>query len=340
MRTRLGLTVAVAILLTAGAAPGQFVARDPGPRWNDSPGAGDPIEGLTENQKQLFEAGRDDFLEQETVADGLGPRFNLDSCAGCHIHPAVGGTSPKVNPQVEVAKAFGAMNVIPPFIKADGPVREARFRYKPDGSRDGGVHALFVISRRREGPESDAGACYIRQEDFEGEVARNNVVFRIPTPTFGLGLVEQIPDYLINANARADYTTKTNLGIGGRAHRLLPTGNPNRNGNDGTIARFGWKAQNKSLLLFSGEAYNVEMGITNELFPTERDETPSCQYATTPNDVTNTDAESPLEALSGIQKLAAFMRLLAPPTPSTTGPGTQYSRDRGKQLFVSTGCAF
>ena len=339
MRTRLGLTLAVAILLTAGSAPGQFVAKDPGPRWNDSPGAGDPIAELTENQKQLFEAGKEDFLEQEIVADGLGPRFNLDSCAGCHLHPSVGGSSPKVNPQVQVAKAFGAMNSMPSFIKADGPVREARFRYKPDGSRDGGVHALFVISGRVDGPESDARSCTIRQEDFEGEVTRNNVVFRIPTPTFGLGLVEQIPDYAINLNARADYTTKTNLGIAGRAHRLLPTGNPNRNGNDGTIARFGWKAQNKSLLLFSGEAYNVEMGITNELFQTERDETPSCQYATTPNDVTNTDAESPLEALSAIQKFAAFMRFLAPPTPSTTGPGNQSSRDRGKALFTSTGCA-
>jgi len=30
--------------------------------------------------------------------------------------------------------------------------------------------------------------------------------------------------------------------------------------NDGTISRFGWKAQNKSLMIFSGEAYNVEYG--------------------------------------------------------------------------------
>jgi CxxC motif-containing protein (DUF1111 family) len=338
MRTRLGLTVAVAILLTAGSAPGQFGARDPGPRWEKA-GAGDPIAGLTTNQLQLFEAGRDDFVEEEIVAEGLGPRFNLDSCAGCHLQPAVGGTSPKVNPQVAVAKAYGAQNTVPSFIKLDGPVREARFRYKPDGSRDGGVHALFVITGRVDGPESGAQGCYIRQEDFEAEVARNNVVFRIPTPTFGLGLVEQIPDYAINLNARAEYMAKTNLGIGGRAHRLLPTGNPNRNGNDGTIARFGWKAQNKSLLLFSGEAYNVEMGITNELFQNERDETPSCQFAPTPNDTINTDAESPLEALNGIQKFAAFMRFLAPPTPSTTGPGTDDSRKNGKRLFVSTGCA-
>ena len=60
----------------------------------------------------------------------------------------------------------------------------------------------------------------------------------------------------------------------------------NRNGNDGTITRFGWKAQTQSLLLFSGEAYNVEMGITSELFPNERDQDADCQYSSTPNDIT------------------------------------------------------
>src|SRR5215470_18899530 len=72
-------------------------------------------------------------------------------------------------------------------------------------------------------------------------------------------------------------TAKATLGIGGRPNIILPfhaiSGQPNKNGNDGTFGRFGWKAQNKSLLVFSGEAYNVEMGITNEAFQTERDET-------------------------------------------------------------------
>src|SRR6266576_3971424 len=71
----------------------------------------------------------------------------------------------------------------------------------------------------------------------------------------------------------------------------LPTamlsGNVNRSANDGTITRFGWKAQNKSLLLFAAEAYNVEMGITSELLPQERDETPSCIFTATPNNVLN-----------------------------------------------------
>src|SRR5438132_1664033 len=59
-----------------------------------------------------------------------------------------------------------------------------------------------------------------------------------------------------------------------------------RTGNDGTITRFGWKAQNKSLLIFAGEAYNVEQGVTNELFPNERETDPSCQYNDTPEDHT------------------------------------------------------
>src|SRR5207344_1926390 len=106
--------------------------------------------------------GLDDFAEAEGVGDGLGPRFNLDSCGGCHSQPAIGGTAPATNPQVAVATAFGARNRIPSFITANGPVREARFISKPDGSPDGGVHALFVITGRADDTGSAAG-CNISQ---------------------------------------------------------------------------------------------------------------------------------------------------------------------------------
>src|SRR5262245_33590807 len=221
---------------------------DPGVRGGDA-GAGAPLPGLTDAERAYFNASKDVFEEVEAVADGLGPRFNLDSCAGCHSQPATGGSSPPTNPQVAVATAQGAKNVVPSFITANGPVREARFVRKPDGTPDGGVHALFVITGR-----SDAAGCNIRQPDFAGELARNNVVFRIPTPTFGLGLVENVADAALEAALAANSLQKRSLGISGRF---------NRSGNDGTITRFGWKAQNKSLLIFSGEAYNVEMGVTN-----------------------------------------------------------------------------
>ena len=312
-------------------------ARDPGPRGG-ADAAGGPLAGLTGPQLALFEAGQTDFREEEGVGDGLGPRFNMNSCGGCHAQGGLGGSSPVVNPQVAVATAFGARNQVPFFAKADGPVREARFKYKADGSRDGGVHALFVVSGRVDSTGNVSG-CTIRQEDFVAQSRAGNVIFRIPTPVFGAGLIEQISDGTIVANQAANGPRKGSLGIRGRPHRVPLNGTTNVNGNDGTIARFGWKAQNKSLLLFSGEAYNVEMGISNELFQTERDETAGCQFAATPNDVTNPAAASLAESMSAIERFAHFMRFLAAPTPSANTPGGAGSITNGRALFQTVGCA-
>jgi CxxC motif-containing protein (DUF1111 family) len=275
-----------------------------------------------------FEAGKDDFNEAELLEEGFGPRFNLDGCGGCHAAPAVGGTSPAVNPQVAVATAFGARNQIPSFIKADGPIREARFKFGAGGQRDGGVHALFVTTGRNDGT-GDNSKCKIQQDDFERQLARNNVIFRIPTPVFGAGLIELIPDGVILANLNADSFIKSRLGISGRA---------NRSGNDGTVTRFGWKAQNKSLMVFAGEAYNVEMGISNEMFMSERDENPDCQTAGLPNDISALDGTTGVDSVSGVEKFAFFMRFLAAPTPSATAPGSAASITSGKSAFMSVGC--
>ncbi len=312
----------------------RFAASDPGVRPGPA-SAGGMLPGLTPSEKRGFQVGLEAFGEvasvQGTIRDteaGLGPRFNLDSCAGCHTQPDIGGTSPVVNPQVEVAKKEGANNEIPPFIKRDGPVREARFKNNTDGTPDGGVHALFTIAGR-----NDAPGCFLQQPDFRTAIARQNVVFRIPTPLFGLGLIEAIDDDAILANMRANVAAKQSLGIGGRVNKM--TGRPNTSGNDGTVTRFGWKAQNKSLEMFSGEAYNVEQGITNDLFPQERDEAPNCYFNTTPESQTDLEAVDHLEGQSDVVKFAMFMRFLAPPRPA---PDTD-TIVRGRKLFADVGCA-
>jgi len=320
------------------AAAGYVGAPDPGVRSGTSD-AGAPLPGLTQSELAFFNAGKGEFDGPEDVGDGLGPTMNLDSCAGCHAQPSTGGTSPAVNPQFAFATRDGAADQVPPFITENGPVREARFVKNPDGTPDGGVHALFTISGR-----PDANGCALAQPDFATQQATSNVIFRIPTPVFGAGLIEQIPDSVIVANKNSYASQKIALGIAGRANMVVSgntiSGLANKNGNDGTIARFGWKAQNKSLLLFSGEAYNVEMGITNELFQTERDETSTCQFASVPNSVTNiTNAATPIDAISDIEKFSIFMRLLAPPTPSPDTPGGADSIGRGRQLFTDVGCA-
>jgi CxxC motif-containing protein (DUF1111 family) len=200
------------------------------------------------------------------------------------------------------------------------------------------VHALFTITGR-----TGAAGCFLEQPDFAAEAANKNLIFRIPTPLFGSGLMEQIPDSVLVANQAANSAAKKALGIRGRPNRVKAgraiSGETNNNGNDGTIARFGWKAQNESLLLFSGEAYNVEMGITNELFQQEREQDPACQFASFPNDVTDTEATETPEGLSAIEKFAFFQRFLAAPTPSPDTPGGTSSINNGRALFERVGCA-
>src|SRR4051794_37886394 len=71
--------------------PASPQARDPGVRAGAAAGA--PLANLTASEFALFSAGKEDFDEPESPADGLGPRMNLDSCGGCHSQPATGGTS-------------------------------------------------------------------------------------------------------------------------------------------------------------------------------------------------------------------------------------------------------
>jgi CxxC motif-containing protein (DUF1111 family) len=366
-RTRLTSVMGcmVALLFPAMA----YAQTDPGVRpgpINGQPGATPtnplPLESVSANSPtgalEFFQNGLGRFQEIEVVSNGantgLGPRFNFNQCSGCHAQPAVGGTGPASNLQFQViANGFvnGSTNTIPSFITANGPTREARFPFffsasgRPNTSApNGGVEDLFTVSGR-----PDAGRCSLEQPNFAEAQETNNIIFRIPTPVFGAGLIENIDDSTLIAVKTA--AAANNFGISGTF---------NHNGNDGTIARFGWKAQNKSLEMFAGEAYNVEMGISNELFPQDRplpeeDQTGAGLPANClnlsgtgyPEDTTNfgptvTSSDSYAQYASipsDVVQFAMFMRLLAPPVPSPNTPGGPGSINTGRALFSSIGCA-
>src|SRR5258708_6562744 len=227
----------ISVLIVSAPAPSQAqIARDPGPRTG-TPGAGKPLSDLAGPQMNLFNAGIAEFKKRDEVkADGLGPRMNLDSCAGCHSYPDAGGTSPPdLNPQFDFfQKNLTTTNKLPRFVTKDGPVREARFKFNPDGKTpDGGVHSIFTITGLK-----DADGCVLQQPDFARALRRHNVIFRIPTPVFGAGLIEQIPDRVIlenHAMKRGNpYRVTGRVNIINAGHALPPPQNPN--GNDGTIA--------------------------------------------------------------------------------------------------------
>jgi CxxC motif-containing protein (DUF1111 family) len=283
-------------------------------------GTGNPLSGLWVQSINVFETvasvqGNAPSVNGGTEGIiGLGPAFNSNSCVSCHQAPVVGGSSGGIvsitpsngtqisytmplsfttNPELQaMSDDNNNFNTNPQFpsqfnpngppftdVQPDGPSLEVRL---VNGGGTGGfvvpqfgVAELFTIEGR-----TDAPGCTIPQFNFQG-LGNNSISFRIPTPTFGLGLVEATPDQTLVNNLAIN-----NPATAAAAAALGISGTFNRSGNDGTITRFGWKAQNKSLLIFAGEASNVEMGVTNELFPNEKTTltatSPACPLTTSP----------------------------------------------------------
>jgi di-heme oxidoreductase (putative peroxidase) len=289
------------------------------------------------------------FPQIRTNSNGLGARHNADQCFVCHAQPTLGGSGGFIVPNPGqgtpmlpenplfrlVPHRFGKQNVVPVFEQQYGPIREVRFKFNPDGTRDGGVHQLWVVTGITTDPTLTS--CSLTQPNFAAQFAAGNLSFRIPLQMLGLGLIDSIQDREILSHFNATASQRAALGIGGH---------PNRSGNDGTITRFGWKAQNKSLTMFAAEAYNVEMGITNELFPTATEEDPGCQGPDKPepNDVTRTDPNdsdneafnNPLHILADWMQFTLLMRFTDGPQPD---PNPSASAIRGKTVFNNIGCA-
>ncbi len=249
---------------------------------------GGPLTGTTTEGRRLFDAGRVDFLENETVEEGLGPAFNGISCAGCHSVPVTGGVG-----NVSLLRA--------------GRVQNGRFVEPAGGSL---VH-LFATEPRCQ-PQVPRDATIVSR--------------RIPTPLFGAGLVEAIPDETLIA-----LQDRPTDGVRGRAARVrdLETGTQR-------VGRFGWKSQHATLLAFSADAYLNEMGITNDLMPTEAGTGLTAGQLAACDPVPGIEDErDPITGRRSIDNFTNFMRFLAP-IPS--GPADSSTR-RGEDLFASTGCA-
>ena len=350
-----------------------FGQKDPGVRLGPA-GAGSPLSALTKIELSLFEEGLQRMNQLEAVCDscsdlpvgtfvdpvkaklvtqtnssGLGVRFNGDQCSACHNQPSVGGSgglmvpNPQDPPNLQrrpenpmfdlMPHRKGATNQVPSFVQQYGPIREVRFAKREDGSPDGGVHQLFTIVGRSDiFPGNAQGRCTSEElpyTNFDKQFAKGNVRFRIPLQLFGLGIIDGIQDREILGRHIATAALRKQLGIAGV---------PNRSGNDGTITRFGWKAQNKSILIFAGEAYNVEMGITNDVFPQATDESVACTAdKSEPNDIIRTDEDdtrnqsftNPVHEIPDWFMFAIFSRFLDAPKPVALTASAQ----RGQQLF-------
>jgi CxxC motif-containing protein (DUF1111 family) len=151
---------------------------------------------------------------------------------------------------------------------------------------------------------------------------------RVPIPLFGAGLVEAIPDDTLRS--LEDPNDRDGDGVSGRAAVIVDVESGERR-----VGRFGWKAQHATLITFGADAYRNEMGITNDLFPSESafgipaDRMQLCDPFPDPEDL-----RDPQTRRRGIDNFASFMRFLAP-VPREGGSDQTRA---GERVFDAIGC--
>ena len=242
---------------------------------------GAPRRGISAEDLAAFREGRLVFDREHSFADGVGnPGFNGDSCRACHFDPVTGGAGPR-------------------------DVNVMRHGFTTD---EGGFVplALGTILPKINSVLDRVPAPIAFANEFEH---RN-------TPAlFGLGLVDEIDDAVIIANADPDDSDGD--GISGRAHILV----------DGRLGRFGWKADVPSLAEFARDALGAELGFTLGRVD-----------GLTFGRVVDTDGvKDPEFSLEDAERLVAFMAGLAPP-PRSGDPEDPLVM-RGAVVFDQVGCA-
>lgn len=193
------------------------------------PKPGEPLSGLTPEERALFDRGKAQFATVFTPETGLGPVFNSDACAECHEDPAVGGRGDEI--EVHVSAFHPDSSFCDPLVDKGG----------------------FVIQQKVT-PALHA-ALGIDSEPLPKEAT--GVAHRTTPDLFGFGLLDAVPDSEILSYADPD--DRNHDGISGRPNRFF----------DGRIGRFGRKALVPTLSEFNSGAYAAEQGITSPAVPTE-----------------------------------------------------------------------
>ena len=153
----------------------------------------------------------------------------------------------------------------------------------------------------------------------------NVTTLRQSTPLFGLGLIEAIPDATIERLA----ARPAHDGITGKAAHITDIVS-----GEERVGRFGWKAQQATLLAFAADAYRNEMGITNRFFPTENAPNGDAAKLAKWDKVADPEDEVDAAGRGDIDVVADFTRLLgAPPQKPATSAALA-----GAGVFRQLGC--
>jgi CxxC motif-containing protein (DUF1111 family) len=291
---------------------------------------GNAARNLTSEERKTFEVG-DSFFTQNWVTapastdarDGLGPLFNAQACASCHVRDGRGNPE---EGEIGLLYRLGVMDGSEqgPHPSYGGQLQDRAVLGVP---AEGTIRRLYV---EEPGQYADGEGYTLRRpvHEFEdlgyGDITMDVLVSpRLAPPVFGSGLLEAIPasDIL----AAADPDDEDGDGISGRANmvRNVVTG-------ETTLGRFGWKANVATVEEQVSAAFSGDIGITSDLFPDEdcTSVQPECSDALSGGD--------PEISADRLEKVVFYTRTLAVPARRNLDSADVAA---GADLFMELGCA-
>lgn len=260
------------------------------------------------------------------VNPGLGPIFNNVSCGSCHVSdgrgkiPGLGESAANMLFRLSLPGngVHGGPVPVPGY--GDQLQPRALVGVMPEGD--------VSISYTDHVYQFADGVSYSLREPlytFKGLYMPmpGNVLLspRVAAPIFGLGLLEALSENTILANADPD--DKDGDGISGKPNYVWDVLQQKT-----VLGRFGWKANQPSLLQQTAAAYNGDMGITSFLFPAESSQGQT-QFDSAPNSKSYELSDSLLYSTH------FYIRSLAVPARRKVTDATVIN---GKALFAKAGC--
>jgi CxxC motif-containing protein (DUF1111 family) len=235
-----------------------------------------PAPGIEREQNLLFFVGNSFFNQNwvmapssTTARDGLGPFFNSRSCAGCHFKDGRGRA-----PQTPGETSTGLL------FRLSIPERDSHHANLPDPVYGGQFQERAIDGVLPEGDIqieyteipgtfADGRPYTLRQPHYTlanlnyGALAADVMISpRVANQMIGLGLLEAIPEATLLALADPDDANGD--GISGRSNTVWDEVNQQF-----AIGRFGWKANQPTILQQVAEAFNGDIGITTSILPAQ-----------------------------------------------------------------------
>ncbi|MBX2996147.1 MAG: hypothetical protein KF681_15075 [Bdellovibrionaceae bacterium] len=303
-----------------------------------------PVRNIKSANRKDFMVGKS-FFRQNWVSfpasveslEGLGPLFIAQSCIACHERDGRG--RPAVDGKEEFRALLFRLSI--PGSKEQqarfhgGPVPVPNYGDQlqnfaiPGVKPEAKVRASFTETS---GSFAD-GITYTLQKPvfrFEdlayGPFPKDVMVSpRLAPGAFGMGLLEAIDEKDILKNADPDDLDGD--GISGRPNFTWDERAQKR-----ALGRFGWKANQPTVLQQTAAAFNGDMGVTSPVFPHQ-----NCEPAQ--KDCLAAKAKSTPEiSQSDLQKVSAYMHLLTVPQSQALTEGQIKTGQRLLRELTCTKC--